>query len=88
MEYAELKDNLDGFYDYDGGSTDSGIKNDTLKEKCRKHIMSFKPEARRALLAKLIIDMWLCEDALKAGYGPEDAKSFIDWLDEEMGVLV
>lgn len=86
MTYEMLKDNLDGFFAYDTGCTDSGIKNDGLKEECRKYIMSIKPDERRHMLARMVVDLYLNEEAVKSGYGIEDAQKFISWLDEQMGV--
>ncbi len=87
MDYETLKKSLDGLFAYDTGSTDSGIHDEELRERCRKFIFSKKPDARRHLLGKLVAEMWLSEDAIKQGYGPEDAKAFLEWLDERMGCL-
>lgn len=88
MNYEELKDALDGLIAYDEGATDSGIHDEGLRMRCQEYIQSLPPAERRALVAKLTIDMWLSEKALAAGYGPEDAKEFLVWMDEEMNCLV
>ena len=88
MKYEELKDALDGLLAYDEGATDSGIHDEGLRMRCQEYIRSLPPEEMRALVAKLTIDMWLSPEALKAGYGPEDAKTFLEWMDMDMNCLV
>ena len=88
MDYEKLKDSLDGLYAYDTGCTDSGIHDESLREECRKYIMARPPKDRKILLGKMTTEMFLSEKAVERGYGPEDAKHFLDWLDEQMGVLV
>ena len=88
MDYETLRDSLDGLFAYDTGSTDSGIHDEALRERCKAHLQGLKDDDRRHLLGKMVAEMWLSEEALKKGYGPEDAKSFLTWLDDEMGCLV
>lgn len=88
MKYEELKDALDGLIAYDEGATDSGIHDEGLRQRCQEYIRSLPPKEQRALVAKLTIDMYLSPTALDAGYGPEDAKGFLEWMDDEMNCLV
>jgi hypothetical protein len=71
----EIIDKIDGFYAYDNGATDSGIKDDSLKEKIRMYLNS-SDEATR-ILTKCV--RHYCEDP----YTIEDVKLFMDWLKYE-----
>jgi len=88
MSYEDLKDALDGLFAYDTGCTDSGIKDEVLRGQVKTHLRSLPVDEHRALVAKLTVDMWLSEKALEQGYGAEDAKAFLTWLDEEMTCLI
>ena len=86
MTYEEFKDALDGLFAYDSGCTDSGIHDEGLRARCIQHFESLKPDEQRHLLGKLTVDMWLSEEAMKQGYGAEDAKRFLEWvLDDNFG---
>jgi hypothetical protein len=88
MKYEDLKDAIDGLHAYDTGCIDSGIKDELLRERVKKHLQSLPALEHRLLVSRLVIDMCLSEEMVKAGYGPEDAKNFLVWLDEEMNCLL
>lgn len=81
MNLDELRDALDGLFAYDMGATDSGIKDNQLKERCKAELQKLTPEAF-TLMAR---EMWLSDEAMAQGYGVADLKEFIDWLADEMG---
>ena len=80
-DYNNLWDNLEGFYAYDEGCTDSGIHDELLKSRCFEmlHKMS-KPELIE-FLSTSIKEAYLSDEAKKQGYTKEDVDNFIDWLD-------
>lgn len=88
MEYKELSYVLAGFYAFDTGSVDSGIHDEVLRKKVEDYLVGLKPIEHKKLIAKIVWDLCLSDEAIEAGYGPEDAKSFLEWLDERMGCLV
>jgi hypothetical protein len=88
MKYEDLKDAIDGLHAYDTGCIDSGIKDELLRERVKKHFSPLPALEHRLLVSRLVIDMCLSEEMVKAGYGPEDAKNFLVWLDEEMNCLL
>lgn len=88
MTFEEIKDALDGLSAYDGGATDSGIHDEVLRQKVQKHIQGLQEKERRILIAQIIKETFLTTSALEQGYGPEDVKDFLVWLDEEMACLV
>lgn len=89
MTDDELRDALDGLYAYDGGATDSGIRDENLRARCKEEL-----KARHAgdgygpWLSRLVREMWLSDEAIEQGYGIVDAVEFCRWLDEEMGVAL
>ncbi len=88
MTYEEIKDALDGLSAYDCGATDSGIRNEALRQKVKDLIQGLEAKESRILIAKVIKGLFLTDAALEQGYGPEDVKDFLVWLDEEMACLV
>ena len=88
MTELELFDALDGLYAYDSGATDSGIRDEGLKEKVKTHLEDMEDEAFRITMSMHIRECFVSEEAIKQGYGIEDVKAFIDWLDREMNCSV
>ncbi len=88
MTYEEIKDALDGLSAYDGGATDSGIHDEALRQRVKDLIQGLDEKKRRILIAQIIKETFLTNSALEQGYGPEDVKDFLVWLDEEMACLV
>lgn len=82
MTDDELRDALDGLYAYDVGATDSGIRDEALRERCKAALEAMSPAA----LSQLVSDMWLTPQARAAGYNALDAEEFTEWLADEMGV--
>lgn len=80
MKREKLQDSLDGLFAYDGGCTDSGIKDELLRMKCKEELQKLSP----AEITVLIRDMWWSDEALAQGYGAEDAFAFMKWLGDEM----
>lgn len=87
MKYEELKDALDGLHAYDGGCLDSGIHDEGLRARVKEYLQKLPETERRAVIAKMLIDMYLGPEALAGGYGPEDAKDFLEWLEGDMECL-
>lgn len=88
MKYEELEDALDGLYAYDRGCVSSGIKDELLRERVKTYLQSLPALEHRLLVSKIVIGMCLSEEMVRKGYGPEDAKSFLVWLDEDMNCLL
>lgn len=88
MTYAEVKDALDGLSAYDLGCSDSGIRDELLRERVKTYLRALSDPDRRKLLGRIMRELFLTDEALAQGYGPEDAKEFGVWLDDEMNVLV
>ncbi len=88
MTFEEIKDALDGLSAYDGGAIDSGIHDEVLRKKVQEHIQGLDAKEHRILIAKIIKETFLTDAALEQGYGPEDVRDFLVWLDEEMACLV
>lgn len=90
MREKELRDALDGLFAYDNGATDSGIKDEALRQQCIAAIKAMPLErgeiVPRLWLSRLIRDMWLSEEALMQGYGIEDALTFLRWMEEKMDI--
>ena len=63
---------------YDTGCTDSGVCYDI--QEFRDYFEHFGENNFRVFISRLIRENFLTEDALKDGYGFEDALEFIDWF--------
>lgn len=86
MTYEEIRDALDGFWAYDTGATDSGIKDADLKAKVMNHIQSLEPPEHKALLDKLCLE-FISGGGLWRTHSPEDLRDFLVWLTEDMECL-
>lgn len=88
MTEEEFRDALDGLFAYDTGATDSGIKDEKLRQQCKEYMQSMPREPHelvpRVWFSRLVREMWLDEVRLAQGYGIEDAIAFLRWLDDEM----
>ncbi len=90
MTDEELRYALFGLFAYDVGGTDSGIKDERLKDKVRlvlalgSDIRPFQVYSDR--LSRLVREEFLSEGAIVAGYGLEDVAVFLRWLEDEMGI--
>ena len=65
-------------FSYDMGCTDSGVCDDI--QEVRDYFEHFGENNFRVFISRLIRENFLTEDALKDGYGFEDALEFIDWF--------
>ena len=65
-------------FSYDTGCTDSGVCYDI--QEFRDYFEHFGGDNFRLFTSRLIRENFLTEDALKDGYGFEDALEFIDWF--------
>jgi hypothetical protein len=86
MDKEVLFDTLDGFFAYDTGCVDSGIHDTRLKTKIKLYLHELPSNDFRLLMTEFIREYFVSEEAVSKGYGIEDVKSFINWLDEEMGL--
>lgn len=87
MTDDELRDALEGLYAYDSGSVSSGIRDETLRARCIAELQARTGPYElfpRVLIGRMVRDLWLSEEALAEGYGPEEAREFINWLDDRM----
>jgi hypothetical protein len=92
-----LFDALDGLYAYDRGSTDSGIKDEVLREACKVKLEEIREDgisesqlysARfSGMIGRFIQARCLSPEAIKQGYGYEDMRNFLEWLHRDMKVL-
>jgi len=78
MKDVELFDALDGLFAYDGGATDSGIKDELLRERVKKELQE------RETISKDLLRFCYGHYTPDKGYGLEDIVEFIKWLENEM----
>lgn len=74
MTEEEVLDRIDGVFAHDGGS-DSGIKDDEFKYSLAKR------DGIRDLLTKALKRLLSGDD-----YGIADAKDFLDWVEDDLGI--
>lgn len=86
MDRTRLFDVLDGLYAYDTGSTDSGIKDENLRQEIIGYLESLDDNEFRITMSKFIREYFISDEALKKGYGIEDVAAFIKWLDRYMDI--
>jgi hypothetical protein len=79
MEYAKLKDSLDGLFAYDLGATDSGIHDEGLRAEVKRHLAALSAEEQKKLADRIIGEF---------GWGPEDAEEFFEWLENDMDCAI
>jgi hypothetical protein len=84
MEQEEMARNIDGLFAYDTGATDSGIKDEHLRAKVINCMQNLSEDELRIFLSNYIRERFLSSSAIANGYGIEDVKAFIEWLDEYM----
>ena len=81
-----LADALSGLAAYDHGATDSGVRDDVMKQAAKDYLKSLGKDALRLQIGKIVRSLFLSDDALEAGYGLADVKEFLGWLQDEMGI--
>lgn len=79
MNYDILKDSLDGLFAYDMGATDSGIHDESLRERVKTYLATL-PEADKTVLVDRIVGDF--------GWESEDRREFVKWLDRHMNFKV
>jgi hypothetical protein len=86
----ELRDALDGLRAYDEGATDSGIRDEDLRARCKAALREREadPVRWREFAARLVRDLYLTDEAIGHEAGLEDAAGLIRWLDDRMGCTV
>lgn len=83
MNYEELRDAVDGLYAYDSGAVDSGIRDESLRQRVKTQIQGLPRLEHRTTLARIVVDLHLSPEALAQGYGPEDAQALLNWFDDQ-----
>lgn len=79
MNYAKLKDSLDGLFAYDKGATDSGIHDEELRQEVKRHLATLPDEEKKELADRIIEEF---------GWGSEDSEEFFEWLEEDMDCAI
>jgi hypothetical protein len=80
MTDEHLADAMSGLYAYDDGAVDSGIKDEVLKKRLFDRLHAMTEDEVRLFLGNFMREHFVGEEALEHGYGPEDLRSFIQWL--------
>ena len=88
MNKAKLYNALDGLSAYDIGCTDSGIKDEGLRQEVINYLESLREDEFRLIISEFIREHYLSDETLKQGYGIKDVKEFIEWLSDYMDVVV
>jgi hypothetical protein len=88
MEKEKLFDALDGLYAHDTGCTDSGIKDELLKEQVKDYLNDLDDNDFRLIMSEFIREQFVSEEAISKGYGIEDVGSFLRWLDDELSICL
>ncbi len=88
MKRDELRDALGGLFAYDVGCTDSGIKDELLRERVKAHLNAMDDTQFRLEMSRYVRDAYLAESQLEQRYGIEDVREFLDWLAQDMGIDV
>ena len=81
MTDKELKEAADGLFAYDTGCTDSGIKDDHLKQKVIQLFRDDEKKTGGRKKAWIARELFLTDEAIDEGYGLQDAVEFAHWLD-------
>lgn len=88
MTIDEVYIALGGIFAYDLGCTDSGNNYDLLRNQLKVTLENMDENTLRTTLSNYVRDYFLTDEAISQGYGIEDVKRFIEWLDEFMGIYV
>lgn len=88
MTINEVNITLGKIFAYDLGCTDSGVNCDLLRNQLKGTLENMDENTLRITLSKYIRDSFLTDEAISQGYGIEDVKKFIEWLDESMDIYV
>ena len=86
MKQEKLFSSLDGLFAYDAGCTDSGIKDEQLREEVINYLHSLEDDEFRITLSTYLRKYYVSEEAVEQGYGIEDVANFIEWLSDRMEI--
>lgn len=76
-----MPDAIDALMAYDLGCTDSGISDPEMKQAIAEYLRSLSDSEFNREMSVLIRDHYLTDAAIEAGYGIEDAKAVLEWLE-------
>jgi KaiC/GvpD/RAD55 family RecA-like ATPase len=88
MDLKYLYESLDGLMAYDLGATDSGIHDEKLKEEVKEYLHALDENEFRVIITSFVREYFVSEKAVEKGYGIEDVKSFMEWLDTSMDIYL
>ena len=85
MNVADILKELAGFYAYETGCTDSGVKDDQRRTELVAELRNAMelPDYRQEEAA-WFKGYFLSEEAIADGYGVEDAYVFYRWLENDL----
>lgn len=86
MVKLELIKAIEGLFAYDTGCTDSGIKDELLRERVKYSLSIMEDVEFRLFISRYIREYYLSETSLENGYGIEDVSAFIKWFGEYMDI--
>lgn len=86
MSDEELKEALLGLFAFDTGCTQAKTCDEKLRTRVIEEINKGLVENQlfTTRMARIARDLWLSDEAIESGYGLEDIRVFINWLDETM----
>lgn len=80
LDKQSLFRSVEGLYAYETGCTDSGIKDEALRNRVFNEIEGMGEDEFRFIFTEFIRIYFVSEEAVKKGYGIEDVAYFIKWL--------
>jgi hypothetical protein len=80
MTLYEAMQVLVRFHSWDFGDRGHGLCDQTLRAELAQLIDAADLADVRVTLGRFVREEFLSEDALDAGYGPEDALDFLNWF--------
>lgn len=75
----------------DSFAFDTGCVHDNcilLHNELKEELSNMDEDTLRVTLSNFIRDCFLSDEAISQGYGIEDVKRFIEWLDEAMCIYI
>lgn len=87
-EQQYIYESIDRLFAYDTGAVDSGIKNKYLRDKIIEYLYNLSNDELRIFLSDFIRKRFVSPEAIAEGYGIDDVKIFIEWLDEYMNYTI
>lgn len=82
MQQADIRDALDQWWAFEAENEPSQNDPDLFK-RVTEHIDSLPDVQWRLVLGRIIRELFVNEEAMKEGYGPEDARDFLNWLESK-----